>query len=766
MIYKRLTDFSLTANNRYVPLYTQTMETGTVLSGIFDAIPVKVPGSIYSDLHRAGIIKDPFFEMQSLDCEWVANRWWTYQTAFTVDYNKKGRNFLLRLCGIDYKARIYLNNNLLGEHEGMYTPFVENITDLIFFEGENILSVVFEHAPDEMGQIGYTSRTHTQKARFPYRWDFCTRMVQIGLYDDVLLEDIGCASIDYADIQTRLDKKDCEMNCFFEITGYEKCKAQLNCMVTFDNEVVSDFNSTIDIDLGKNMVTSNLQIPDVKLWWPNGHGVQHLYEVQVKITGENGISDLKSYTVGVRELEYIRCENAPLDSFPYTIVINKKPIYIKGVNMTPLSINYGSVTDTLREEMLSLVKNANINLIRVWGGGIIEHHYFYELCDRFGIMVWQDFIQSSSGIDNKPSQITHFIKLLKESAIEAVKSRRTHVSLSFWCGGNELMEKDNTPSDFADSNIAELKQITDMYDPLRQMLPTTASGPVEFLDINKPGKNYDVHGPWMYEGVEKHYFIFNNSDSLLHSEFGVNGMTNKGSLEKILSHEQLKVYKMSENSVWRFRGEMWDTVERDSDLFGAFLPEDIDNFIKCSQYIQYEGLRYAVMANRKRAFRNCGSIIWQFNEPMPNISCTNLVDYYLKPKLAYYAVKNSYSTLAVGLKYDKLVWATGETINASLFIVNDLEECVGELVLEVYDDNNNPLQSYEKSVLVKGNGTTEMFNVIIPVLEFSAVYFNIKFKYNHSDFEETYIMFVKNKNGFCDRNIVLKQYEKIAEMNK
>ncbi|MCL2158977.1 MAG: hypothetical protein FWH48_06195, partial [Oscillospiraceae bacterium] len=173
----KLGEWDLTAHYPYTPILNKSLETGAVLNPIFPSIKAKVPGSVYMDLLEAGYIKDPYFDMDSMLCEWVPQRWWIYDKTLKIPEDLKGRNIFLTFSGIDYKAHISFNKqNLTKEapHEGMFLPFTKNVTELAELGGENNIRVILESAPDEMGQIGYTSRTFTQKSRFNYKWDWCT----------------------------------------------------------------------------------------------------------------------------------------------------------------------------------------------------------------------------------------------------------------------------------------------------------------------------------------------------------------------------------------------------------------------------------------------------------------------------------------------------------------------------------------------------------------------------------------------------------------
>ena len=716
----------------YTPILNRSMETGLNLKGVTPWIDTTVPGSIYKSLQQNGLIDDPYVDMNSIKCEWVSNRWWVYKTTFVTDSSYDKKRIQLIFKGIDYKAHIYLNAEKLSVHIGMYTPEIIDITDKIKYNTLNEITVIFEHAPDEMGQIGYTSLTNTQKSRFNYKWDFSTRLVNIGLYDEVYLKITDSAYFDESYIKS-------EINTFM---GFSLKQTICNKADFMDVSVFDEGNNLVFTDikaLPTNEIEFKIPFENAELWYPNGYGKPYLYRIEKKLYINEVLSDEETVYSGIRSLSYCQNENAPLDSLPYTIVINTKPIHIKGVNMTPLDLQYGSVGKPEYKHYIELMKDANINLVRVWGGGMIEKEEFYDLCDHNGIMVWQEFIQSSSGIDNIPSELPSFYELLEKTAVYAVKTRRNHVSLTIWSGGNELMEADGRPVNYENANIKKLKAIVDKYDPLRLMLPTSASGPLEFLQPEKKGLNHDVHGPWKYGGTKWHYELYNNSDSLLHSEFGCDGLTNLHSMKRFLSPDNIGVFDMS-NIVWRFKGEWWDTLQRDQEIFGDI--KTIDDFILLSQFMQAEGLRYPLEANRRRAFRNCGSIIWQFNEPYPNVSCTSLIDYTGAPKFAYYYVKKAYEALHVSMQYDKLVFNNDDTFNGIIYIHSDVKPFDGEVKMTFKNDSNIIL----KEETFKANAETHPQKVseISFTLEQTEDIFFVSLEILNTDIINEYV-FIKNK---------------------
>ena len=683
------------------------METGAIHGGITPSVPAKVPGSVHMDLLRAGLIEDPYYEMNSLKCEWVPQRWWMYRTSYTIPEELRGRRIRLVLRGIDYKAHIYFNKMPPVEHEGMYTHVILDVTDYVEFGGDNTVQVVIESAPDEMGQIGFTSRTFTQKSRFNYKWDFATRLINLGLYDSVYFEAVGNATIESSHI--RYDDNKVTYSAEVGGTGNGTLRAELK----YCGETVSSAESGAKDTL-------ELAVAQPELWYPNGYGKQPLYDLSVKLFDEKGaLSDEKDFKVGLRTLSYAHVDGANDESLPYLVSVNGKRIYLKGINITPLDHMYGTVTRERYDKMLTLAKNAGVTLIRVWGGGIIESEDFYDLCDAYGIMVWQEFIQSSSGIDNTPSERPEFLKLCAATAETAVREKRNHVSLTYWSGGNELFEPGDKwiPASYKNKNIAMLKEIANRLDPDRLMLPTSASGPLGGIDASRPADNHDVHGPWKYAGVEGQYSLYNTSPSQLHSEYGNDGMSNFESLRTILSPANRKVTTVAENFVWRHHGEWWDTYGyREKPLFGELAPDELELFVTLSQYMQAEGIRYALEANRRRAWRNCGSIIWQFNEPWPNVSCTSLVDYYMQPKFAYWFYRDALKGFHISLRYDKLVWKEGETFKGSPFVHDDTKDDArgGEgcaVTVNILDSAKRKIASYNGDFEWKVEGAGRVFYV-------------------------------------------------------
>lgn len=663
-----------------VPLRENSMETGKPLEGITGWIPAQVPGGVALALYRAGYIPHPYAGMNSLQCEWIENKWWIYEAEIELPPQKSER-VRLDFEGVDYACSVYWNGTLLGSHTGMFEPFGFDVTALYAAGGKAVLRVLIRHAPDEMGQIGRTSETFTQKSRFGYKWDFSTRLVNLGIWQKAFLT--FWDGIEITDVFARgeiVSKTEGRI----AVSGRAQpragrrlsCRAECALHGERAGEAAAEIGSGGEFELV-------VPVEQPALWYPNGLGAQPLYDLVLRLYEDGQLLEERHLRVGIRSVACVQNDGAPSGARPYVFVVNGRRMYVKGVNITPLDHIYGDVPREQVYETLRRAKEMHCNMVRVWGGGLIETEAFYDCCDALGLLVWQEFIQSSSGIDNIPSEKPEFLGLLRRSAEAAVRQKRNHACLAVWSGGNELMEADRTPCTEQNRNIAMLEEIVRRLDPGRVFLPTSASGPSEFIS-KTPGQSHDVHGWWQYQGNPEQYRFFGGSDSLFHSEFGCDGMASLASLKRVLPQKALHPVSMRESDVWRFHGDWWCTYRREQTMFGAW--KDTEQYIACSQWMQAEGLRYILEANRRRCFRNSGSIIWQLNEPWPNISCTSLLEYHGAAKMAYFWAKAAFRPVHPAFDYTRLDYAPGGLLSGGLAVLRDAP-AAGEstLIAQIFD---------------------------------------------------------------------------------
>jgi beta-mannosidase len=527
-------------------------------------LAARVPGSVLDDLERAGEIAPLRFERNSRLAEWVPQRAWIYRRRFTVE----GERGTIVFHGVDHEATVFVDGVEVGRHAGSFTPF-----DVEVAGGEHLLAVVVHAAPPSEPQVGETSRVRVHKSRLGNGWDFCPRLVHQGIWRPVTLwvdepprEVVARATLEGS-------------------TGVVRCDGELTLLD------------------GPHVVAGGrdeLRVEGPELWWPNGFGEQRLYTLRAG-GGE--------FAVGFRTVELA----------DYRLRVNGREIPIRGWNWVPLDALYGVPRGRKLAQLLELAAGANVNLLRVWGGGLIETPEFYEHCDRLGLLVWQEFSQSSSGIESVPSDDPEFVALMEAEARAIVPRLVRHPSLAIWCGGNELDGDDSTPV------LAALRDVVRELDPDRAWLPTSPLGEA------------DVHGPWEHQGLAGHNGHYDSRTSKLHSEFGVEGMTNRAALDELVAPEHRWPADRT-NPVFEHLGAWWNNAPLVQEAFGGLI-RDVETMRRASQWLQYEGLRYAVEATLRRG---AGTIPWQLNESFPNAWCTSAVDWHGVPKPAFWGVARAY----------------------------------------------------------------------------------------------------------------------------
>jgi beta-mannosidase len=524
----------------------------------------RVPGSVLDDLERAGELAPLRFERNSRLAEWVPQRAWVYRTRIRVD---GGRGTIV-FDGVDHEATVFVDGVEAVRHTGSFTPFAVEVEG-----GEHLLAVVVHPAPPSEPQVGETSRVRVHKSRMGYGWDFCPRLVHQGIWRPVTV---------WVDEPPREVFASATLE---EGTGVVRCDGELSLL-----------------DGGRVVATGSdeLRIEQPELWWPNGHGEPRLYTLR---------AGGRELAVGFRTVE--------LDD--HRLRVNGEEMPIRGWNWIPLDALYGVPCPEKLEHLLGLAARANVNVLRVWGGGLIETPEFYELCDRLGLLVWQEFSQSSSGIESTPSDDPEFVALMEAEARAIVPRLARHPSLAIWCGGNELDGDDSTPV------LAALRRVVRELDPDRAWLPTSPLGEA------------DVHGPWEHQGLARHNAFWDERTSRLHSEFGVEGMTNRAALDALIAPEHRWPADRT-NPVYEHLGAWWNNAPLVQEAFGGQIA-DVETMRRASQWLQYEGLRYAVEATLRRG---AGAIPWQLNEPFPNAWCTSAVDWHGVPKPAFWGVARAY----------------------------------------------------------------------------------------------------------------------------
>ena len=612
-------------------------------------MPAVFPRSVQASLLAAGWIKDWNDGLNSLACEWVEHRHWEFFTQIEAGTAPQGGTATLYAETLDYSGWVLVDGKKVAEFSGALTRQKIELGDALTDGKAHMLSLVFGTPPEEQGQVGFTSRSAHFKPRYNFSWDFCPRLVPVGARGDLRLE-FGAPAVELIRVTPRLreDLTTGEVAVRLEARGAGTV-ATVRLFQAGKN-VAATTRSLTD---GENILT--VEAPAVKLWWPNGHGDQPLYDVVV--TTGDGV-EVARVRVGFKHVAWEPCEGAPADALPWICVVNGRRIFLQGVNWTPVRLDYLSVTTAQYRERIALYREMGCNVLRVWGGAFLEQREFYDLCDEAGLLVWQEFPLSSSGIDNWAPEDPEAIKRLEVIARDYVRRRGHHACRLMWCGGNELQHalgrKDGTgtPLTLEHPCLAALDRVVAEEDPGTRFVPTSSSGP-KFMAFERDygkGLHHDVHGPWNFDDMAQWKRYWAGDDALLRSETGAPGAASLACIERHCGDE--KPWPPSgDNRLYLHACSWWLQWDKFKAQFdGLSEREGLARYVELSQAAQAEALAVPARRHRDRFPRCAGILLWMGHDLFPCPVNTSVIDFEGTPKASYHAVRAEFlkSLPAVG----------------------------------------------------------------------------------------------------------------------
>lgn len=635
-------------------------------------LPARVPGSVVGALVAAGEVASPYVGRQSRQAEWTADRHWVYQRRLDPPVIGPDDRAVLELDGVDPGGLVFVDSVEVGRITGPYHPFRADVTDLLREPGPHRLAVVVDPVPPSEPQVGRTEDVRVHAPRLNQGWDFSPRLPHQGIWRPVRLR-VGPAvlrdvvvSAEVVDGAGRI-RVDASTAAEVEVTGPD------------------------GIVVASGPTGAPIEVPEPRLWWPHRHGEQALYTVTVTAGGESW-----SGRTGFRTVRMLPNPGAPAGARPYTAEVNGTIVPLVGWNWAPVDALHGDVSPGRVRHLVGLAAASGARVLRVWGGGLLETPEFYDACDEAGLLVWQEFSQSSSGFQSAPAADAQFVAMMVAEAEVVVPPRRRHPSLLMWGGGNEL-EVDGVPADEQTSPVlAALRDAVARLDPGRHWVATSPTGPAfgNRLDVIEadPDGQHDVHGPWEHQGLEAHYRLYNAGTSLAHTEFGVEGMANARSFEAVVPEGERWPCDRS-NPVMRHLGEWWNNEPVVQEAFGHRLT-DVTAVRRGSQLLQATGLQYAVEADRRRSPRCSMVIPWQLAESFPNAWCTAVVDHLGEAKPALHAVARAFADDRVTLRVDRAVWPDRDP-KAQAWLWSVAGVAAGSRVeLRLLDDHGRPLGAW------------------------------------------------------------------------
>ncbi|MBN1492228.1 MAG: hypothetical protein JXA69_20110 [Phycisphaerae bacterium] len=635
--------------------------------------PATVPGAVQHDLRAAGVLPDWNAGLNSQACEWVNNRDWAFQKDITVPPDFDGM-LTLECDGLDYAGQVSINGALVGTFEGTHLRHEFDLTGKIAPGETALLEILVFAAPDVDGTFGYTSQTRIFKPRFGYCWDWSPRVVNVGIWQDVRLVSRGPSRLRDPLVRATLGEDGQSGRLAIAASVEGPARSLAYTLSDAKGRTVASGEAAV----ADGRVDHQCDLDNVQPWWPATHGEQPLYRLEMTLPdGSGGISDHCVRTIGFKRIRWLPNPGAPPDARPYICEVNGVPVFLRGVNWVPPSPFYGAVSRERYETLIRLYRNMNANILRVWGGAILERPEFYETCDRLGLLVWQEFPLSSSGIENWPPEDPDVITSLRRIAEEYIRRRGHHVSHLLWCGGNELqgtIDGQKTgggkPVDESHPCMRMFAEVVERLDPGKRLLPTSPTGPrffAERKDFDK-GLHHHTHGPWSNLPLAARYDYFNNLDSLFLSETGAPGCSTLEWLQQNCGEESVWPPR-AENPYWLHPAAPWlpwDDVVRE---YGA-IDDDASMLpfvVKASRYLQAESYRYAAEAARRRAMTCSGFIIWMGHDNAHCTSNNSAIELPGWPKPAYAWLQRAFASPHVSLRHDQLAYRPGETLRAEVW---------------------------------------------------------------------------------------------------
>ena len=436
-----------------------------------------------------------------------------------------------------------------------------------------------------------------------------------------------------------------------------------------------------------------IDVDRVSLWWPATHGAQPMYRLQVELLDAKGaVSDAIERTIGFRRIRWLDNPGAPANAKPYLCEVNGRPLFIRGINWVPLSPFYGTVSAERYEAMLRLYRHMNVNLLRVWGGAILETDAFYEACDRLGMMVWQEFPLSSSGIENWPPEDPKVIDQLQRIAEEYVERRGHHPSHVLWCGGNELQggldggkSGVGKPVDELHPLMVRWQELLAKLDPGKRFQASSPSGPTFYAHAENFGKgiHHQTHGPWGWGDVpfERLHAYWNADDSLFRSENGFPGCSSMAALERHKG-DQVLWPPRDANRHWVVPTAAWIPWDDVAAAFGPIAddPGSLPTVVKAHRYLQAESYRCAAEACRRR-FPTCsGYIVWMGHDCLHNTANNSVIETDGATKPGYDVLQRAYARRHVSLRHESAYCVPESLFTGSVHLHVDDVSCAGTVI--------------------------------------------------------------------------------------
>jgi beta-mannosidase len=693
---------ALTENWQFKGLDTLDWKTATI------------PGNVFTDLLAHKIIEDPFVKNNEKKVQWVSDKSWEYKTSFKLsDKILAKENIQLNFEGLDTYTTIYLNDSLLRKTNNAFRTFTIDIQQLA--KSKNTLRIVFTNSDEIETELEQNNpyilpegkRIYTRKAQFQYGWDWGPKLNTAGIWKDVSInawDDLKFESVFIRQQEINEEKA----NLLVEIEIKSPSDKAINLFTKINTEIIS---STISLKKGMHTYKIPIEIVNPKLWWTHNLGEPYLYTFHFQLISDGKIKDEKSIKKGIRTIKLITKKDTIGESF--YLELNGKPVYIKGANYIPQNSFQNKVTDKHYEKLVSDVVKSNMNMLRVWGGGIYENDIFYDLCDEKGILVWQDFMFACAMYPGN----SEFLANIQEEAEQQVKRLRNHASIALWCGNNENSEGWKRWGWQADRSKEEKQDIWNDYLAVFDTILPKVVTEFSETDYWETSPKYGRGNPkYKTEGDAHDWWVWHDGYPFEHFKNNVPRFMSEFGFQSFPSFETMKYINQTKETTlmtdtWKSHQKhdkglqlMYEYMERDYKI-----PVQDEDYIYVSQLVQARGIVMGIEAHRRAKPYNMGTLYWQLNDCWPAISWSS-IDFLGNWKALQYKAKNAFENV--------LISSDVKNDSVHTFIINDTFKTLqGNLKLQVIDFYGKEIWSDSKEVNVLKNSSQQFYRFALDKID-------------------------------------------------
>ena len=652
-----------------------------------------LPCDIHTPLLKYGKITNPVIGENFNDSLWVEEKSWWFSKTFNV--TKEMLSFpKLNLVfeRLDCMADIFVNDIHIGTHKSVFYPFSKDIKEYIK-EGENTVYVRVTTGLEHVNRLDTENMTICDfftKTRSDYRrsllrkpqhvfgWDWCPRIPTCGITGNAYLEGVCEVNIKSVHISTDKISDSALLKLEIEtenINISRSINAEISADIIFDGEKTAHVSKTVFVKSGINYTDFYVNIENPKLWWPNGFGEQNIYCASVKVC-YGGKCEEFCQNFGIRTVE-ISTDALNETENEFVFVINGRRIFIKGGNWVPSDSIYAEITEEKLDTLIKSAKDLNFNMLRIWGGGLYENDVFYELCDKYGLLVWHDFMFACNMV---PDRCEEFVNLVKNEFEYQIKRIRNHPSMALWCGSNENHQfyeiwQENLEYFGGEKiyNYIAPQYVRNLSPEIPYWNSSPYGGP--FVKSNDAGDEHCWENHFLGDDKDRALSLiqYDLDTAKFVSEYGHLGPCCKKTIFEFLGTENVDMESSAffehNNTMNKLSAQGIDNtglIERGIIKYYNNANPTLDEYVTYGGMVQGIAYGYSIDAHRIQSYCG-GNIIWMYNDCWGEAGWTP-IDYYLRRKISYYFIKRAYAMQRMAIrKADD---------GFTLFIVNDSDESI------------------------------------------------------------------------------------------